>query len=91
MHPHPNKVEVDEKTLAEMSEVMDQMMVIIGGAQVVFMIGAFILLVIITSWFRKVLKEAHAALIYWNEAQHSLNKDPCTDRDKTDLERGSIE
>lgn len=52
------------------------------------MIGAFILLVIITSWFRKVLKEAHAALIYWNEAQHSPNKEPCTDRDKTELERG---
>ena len=24
------------------------------------------------------------SLIYWNEAQHSLNKDPCTDRDKTE-------
>ena len=68
MHPHPETVEIDEATLERMLEVMDPMMTIVGIAQIIFMIGLFILLAMITSWFRKVLKEAHAALIYWNES-----------------------
>lgn len=67
-HPHPKTVELDEATLERMMEVMDPMMTIIGIAQIIFMIALFILLAMITSWFRKVLKEAHAALIYWNES-----------------------
>ena len=82
MHPHPKTTGIDPATLEWMMEVMDPMMTITGIAQIIFMLGLFILLVTITSWFKKVLKEAHAALIHWNESmspdyssrKHKLSK-----------------
>ena len=62
---------VDKELLESFTTTMDQVMVIIGGAQILFIIGIFIVILVIASHLLKVLKEAHAALVVWNESQRN--------------------